>query len=124
MALNTMRAEAEIVVGGKTYRCALTLDALARLGPALGIDNMRWNDFAQRFNAILVADMQPMLKAILIGNGYEVGDADIAAANPFDVMAFLPALLPRKQEAEPAAAASGGASKGNGKARTGTTAQA
>ncbi len=67
---NSFRGEVDIVVAGAKYPCALTLDALARLGDALKIDTIA--ALEQRIPEFRLSDMRPVLTALLEANGHKV----------------------------------------------------
>jgi len=120
MALNKMRPESVIEIGGKTFRCVMTLDAVARLQTAFGLDNGTWSDLARRLAEQRTADFAPAVLAVLQGNGFLAVEAEeLNGLGPFEVLAFLSGLFPQRElPADPAAAApASGSARGNGQKR-------
>jgi hypothetical protein len=70
MATNKHRGEVAITIAGTAYPVAMTLDALARAAEALGVETLA--EFEARMMALRIADMRPMLEALLVSNGHDV----------------------------------------------------
>jgi hypothetical protein len=73
---NTFRGEVEVDVAGKPYTVALTLEALALLAERLGVDTL--GEVEQRLFALKIADMIPIMSALLEANGHKVPREDLA----------------------------------------------
>jgi hypothetical protein len=72
---NRVRGEAELSVGGKTYRLLLTLGALAEIEDGLGLDDL--TEVAGRLKKVRAADLAIVAAALMRGGGHDVSPADV-----------------------------------------------
>lgn len=74
---NSHRGEVDVTIAGKTYPVAMTLDALARVAAELNVKTM--GELEERVLAFDLANMKPVLAALLAGSGHQVPDAELGA---------------------------------------------
>ncbi len=74
---NKHRGEVDISIAGKTYAVSLTLDAMAHIAGNLGVETL--GELEGRVVGLKLADFKPILKGLLVGNGFSVPDRDLNA---------------------------------------------
>ncbi len=71
---NKHRGEVEVEIDGKVYPIAMSLDALARVSDALGVDAL--DSLERRLASLKITDFVPVFKALIEGNGHAI-DEDV-----------------------------------------------
>jgi hypothetical protein len=91
--INKIRGEAELSVGGKTYRLLLTLGALAEIEDGLGLDDL--TEVSARLKKVRAADLAIVAAALLRGGGHEIAPAEVLRlpCNLFDLSAAVAAAF-------------------------------
>jgi hypothetical protein len=72
---NSIRGEAELVAGGKSYRLLLTLGALAEIEDGLGLTDL--SAVGARLKQARAADLAVVAAALLRGGGHEITAAEV-----------------------------------------------
>ncbi len=67
---NKFRGEVPVTIAGTTYTVALTLEALGVLATVLEVEDL--GDLETRLLALKIADMGPIMRALLETNGHPV----------------------------------------------------
>ena len=86
---NSIRGEAELVAGGRSYRLLLTLGALAEIEDGLGLENL--SQVSTRLKSVRAADLAIVAAALLRGGGHDVSPADVLRL-PCDLGALVTAV--------------------------------
>ena len=75
---NRIRGEVPLALGGRRYTLCLTLDALAELEEAFGVEDLM--ALAERFGTgrLTSRDLLALLAVALRGGGHELGDGEVA----------------------------------------------
>lgn len=100
---NRFRGEVDLIVGGRPYKVAMTLEALAKCADALGVETLE--AFESRVMSLRIADMKPIVATLLEANGHQVAEADIGGMSFKDYTRGIVALWNARPDAEEAAAA-------------------
>jgi hypothetical protein len=86
---NRIRGEAALSAGGKSYRLALTLGALAEIEDGLGLDDL--SQVALRLKKVRAADLAIVAAALMRGGGADVCPADVLKL-PCEIGALVAAV--------------------------------
>lgn len=97
---NSMRGEADLEIGGKTYTVCIHMGALAAISEAAGVSKFQELQEA----AFLIPNMPKIVKAILAANNAEVSEADLMAMDWRQYLdRVIPALFRTAREGDDAA---------------------
>ncbi|MGB8602937.1 MAG: GTA-gp10 family protein [Rhizomicrobium sp.] len=73
--VNSVRGEAELIAGDKSYRLLLTLGALAEIEDGLGLDDLK--ALGKRLQHVRSNDLAIVASALMRGGGCDVAAADV-----------------------------------------------
>ena len=83
---NTIRGEAALLAGGKSYRLLLTLGALAEIESGLGLADL--SEVSARLRQLRASDLAIVAAALMRGGGHDVSPADVMRL-PVDLGALV-----------------------------------
>jgi hypothetical protein len=86
---NSIRGEAGLAAGGKSYRLLLTLGALAEIEDGLGLEDL--SGVGARLKHARAADLAIVAAALLRGGGHEMTPGDVLRL-PCDLGALVAAV--------------------------------
>lgn len=72
---NTIRGEAALIAGGKSYRLLLTLGALAEIESGLDLADL--SEVSQRLKQLRASDLAIVAASLMRGGGHDVSPADV-----------------------------------------------
>jgi len=84
--VNTIRGEAALIAGGKSYRLLLTLGALAEIESGLGLSDL--SEVSARLKQLRASDLAIVAAALMRGGGHDVSPADVMRL-PVDLGALV-----------------------------------
>jgi len=99
---NSVRGEAALIAGGKSYRLLLTLGALAEIEDGLNLADL--SQVGARLKQVRAADLAVVAAALLRGGGQEMTPADVLRL-PCDLGSLAEAVAAAFARAMPAAEA-------------------
>lgn len=86
---NTIRGEAPLVAGGKSYCLLLTLGALAEIESGLRLSDL--SEVSARLKALRASDLAIVAAALMRGGGHDISPADVLRL-PCDLCALVKAV--------------------------------
>lgn len=95
---NTARGEVDLMIAGRAYPIAMTLDAIARIADQFGVETLA--EVEQRMIAFKVADWPAVMRILLVANGHQVGDDQIARLPYRAVLQAIVGLWNAKPDAD------------------------